>query len=173
MPDQQTIRDIFERNIQTLTRMPSRGLLTFTTTARLVDGLRCEIEDGPWRLAADLPTKIGGDETAPNPGVLGRSALASCLTLGIARWAARLGVPIDALEVEVQTDLDARGELGAAADVRPGYTEMRYAVRLRSPAARAEVASLLDLAERHNPYLDNFGRRVPIRRLGDPEGDRG
>lgn len=30
-------------------------------------------------------------------------------------WAARLGVPIDALEVAVQADYDVRGELGAVA----------------------------------------------------------
>ena len=106
------IREIAERNIQLLARKPSRGHLSCATRARLVDGLRCEIEEGPWRFAADMPAKVGGDESAPTPGVLGRAALASCLAIGIAAWAARLGVPIDALEVEVQADFDARGELG-------------------------------------------------------------
>ena len=80
-----------------------------------------------------MPAKVGGDETAPTPGVLGRGALASCLTIGIAVWAARLGVPIDALEVEVQADFDARGELGMGG-VAPGYSEVRYVVAIDSPA---------------------------------------
>ena len=88
------IREIVERNVELLALKPSRGHLTCTTRARLADGLRCEIEEGPWRLAADLPAKVGGEETAPTPGVLGRAALAGCLTIGIAHWAARLGVPI-------------------------------------------------------------------------------
>ena len=91
---------------------PERGHLSCATRARLVDGLRCEIEEGPWRLAADMPAKVGGTDSAPTPGVLGRGALAGCLAIGIASWAARLGVPLDALEVEVQADFDARGELG-------------------------------------------------------------
>ena len=118
MADATTIRQIAERHVELLGHRPDRGLLTCRTRARLVDGLRCEIEDGPWRLAADMPAKVGGDETAPTPGVLGRGALASCLAIGIATWAARLGIPLDALEVEVEADFDARGELGIGAGRR-------------------------------------------------------
>ena len=165
MADQLTIRAIAERNIQLLALKPSRGHLTCATRARLVDGLRCEIEEGPWKLAADMPAKVGGDETAPTPGVLGRAALASCLTIGIAAWAARLGVPIDALEVEVHADFNARGELGIGDGVPPGYTEVRYAVSIQSPAPADAVDQLLDLAERHSPYLDVFGRAVALKRV--------
>jgi len=164
MVDQATIRKITERNIELLTLKPSRGHLTCTTRARLAGGLRCEIEEGPWRLAAGMPAKAGGDESTPTPGVLGRGALASCLVIGIASWAARLGVPIDALEVEVQADFDARGELGVG-DAPPGYKEVRYAVSIASPASPQAVDEVLDLAERHSPYLDIFGRGVALRRI--------
>ena len=164
MADQGSIRAIAERNIQLLAHKPSRGHLTCATKARLVDGLRCEIEEGPWRFAADMPAKVGGDETAPTPGVLGRGALASCLTIGIAAWAARLGVPLDALEVEVEADFNARGELGMGDDVPAGYTAVRYQVAIESPAPRAELDQVLSLAERHSPYLDVFGRAMALSR---------
>jgi uncharacterized OsmC-like protein len=163
MASQLAIREIAERNVQLLAAKPARGQLTRATRARLLDGLRCEIEEGPWRFAADLPAKVGGDESAPTPGALGRGALASCLTIGIASWAARLGVPLDAVEVEVETDFDARGELGMG-DVAPGYTGVRYAVAIESPAPREEVDRLLAKAERHSPYLDVFGRAIALRR---------
>lgn len=166
MADQSTIREAVERSIQLLALKPSRGHLTCTTRARLADGLRCEIEEGSWKLAADMPAKVGGDETAPTPGVLGRAALAGCLTIGIAAWAARLSIPIDALEVEVQADFDARGELGIGDGIPAGYSEVRYAVSIESPASRQQLDELLDLAERHSPYLDIFGRAVALRRVG-------
>jgi uncharacterized OsmC-like protein len=119
MADPTKISEIAERNAKMLALKPTRGHLTGVTKARSVDGLRCEIEEGPWKLAADMPVKAGGDETAPTPGMLGRGALASCLVIGISTWAARLGVPIEALEVEVQGDFDARGELGVSG-VSPG-----------------------------------------------------
>lgn len=165
MTDQQTIKEIFERNINTLTHRPARGQLKQTTRARLVDGLRCEIEDGPWKLCADLPAKIGGGETAPNPSVLGRSALASCLTLGIARWSAKLDVPIEALEVQIETNADARGELGMSEEIRPGYSDVRYTVSIKSSAPKEKLAALLEAAERFNPYLDNFGRALSLTRV--------
>ena len=164
MADQASIRAIIERNIELLALKPARGHLTRATRARLAGGLRCEIEEGPWKFSADMPAKAGGEETAPTPGALGRGALASCLTMGIAIWAARLGVPIDALEVEVQADFDARGELGMG-DVRPGYTEVRYVVGIDSTASKEKLEELLALAERHSPYLDVFGRAMALRRV--------
>jgi uncharacterized OsmC-like protein len=164
MADQGTIRKTVERNIELLALKPARGQLTRTTTARLVDGLRCEIEEGSWKFHADLPAKVGGEDTAPTPGALGRGALASCLTIGIAIWAARLGVPMERLEVEVQADFDARGELGMAG-AAPGYTEVRYVVGVDSPAPREKLDEVLALAERHSPYLDVFGRPMALRRV--------
>ena len=163
MTDQGAIRAIVERNVQLLALKPSRGHLTCATKARLVDGLRCEIEEGPWKFAADLPAKVGGNETAPTPGVLGRGALASCLAIGIATWSARLGVPIDALEVEVQADFDARGELGVGNGIPPGYTEVRYVVSIDSRASKHDLDKLLSTAERYSPYLDVFGRALALR----------
>ena len=161
--DQVAIREIAERNVRLLAAKPDRGHLRCVTWARLAGGLRCEIEEGPWRLAADMPAKVGGDDSAPTPGVLGRGALAGCLTIGIAAWAARLGVPLESVEVEVQTDFDASGELGMG-DVPPGYQEVRYIVSIASPAPRYELDRLLAMAERHSPYLDIFGRAIALKR---------
>ena len=165
MADPSTIREIAERNARTLALKPSRGHLTGVTKARIVGGVRCEIEEGPWKLAADMPVKAGGDDTAPTPGMLGRGALASCLAIGITIWAARLGIPIDALEVEVQADFDARGELGVGNDIPPGYQEVRYLVSLDSPASEEALVELLETAERHNPYLDVFSRTQTMERV--------
>ena len=161
--DRLAIREIAERHVRLLSARPERGRLSCATRARLVDGLRCEIEEGPWKFAADMPAKVGGGESAPTPGVLGRGALAGCLTIGIAAWAARLGVPLDGLEVEVQADFDARGELGMG-EVPPGYQEVRYIVSITSPAPRDELDRLLAMAERHSPYLDVFGRAIALKR---------
>ena len=165
MANPEAIREIVERNVKLLTMKPARGFLTHTTRARLTDGLRCEIEEGDWRLAADMPAKAGGDETAPTPGTLGRAALASCLTIGIATWAARLNVSITALEVEVEADFNARGELGMGEDIRPGYEAIRYVVSIDSPAPKQDLLDLLDRAERHSPYLDVFGQPMALTRI--------
>lgn len=165
MAEPQKIRAITERNVKILSLKSERGHLVGTTTARIEDGLRCVIEDGPWKLSADMPMKAGGEETAPTPGTLGRGALASCLAISIAAWAARRDIPIEAVQVEVQADFDARGELGMDDSISPGYQEVRCVISVDSPASADVVADLVEAAERYSPYVDVFARGQAMKRV--------
>jgi len=161
MSDNQ-ISSAIERNVKAVTLRPSIGQGTAVTKVRLRDGLACDIQEGPWTLIAGMTEKYGGTNEGPNPGVLGRAALGSCLVLGYAMWAARLGVPIDSLEIEIQADYDVRGELGVRDDVRPGYSEVRYIVSVSSPATAEEVERWLDTADRYSSWRDNIANAVPL-----------
>jgi uncharacterized OsmC-like protein len=107
-----------------------------------------------------MTDKYGGTNAGPNPGVLGRGALASCLALGYAMWAARLRVSIDALQVEVQADYDVRGELGVNDEVTPGYGAVRYIVTVESSAPEADVRHLIDTADRYSSYRHSSWLRI-------------
>jgi uncharacterized OsmC-like protein len=157
------IKTALERNAKAVELRPGVGQGTAVTKVKLTDGFTCEITDGPWRLVADMAEKHGGNNAGPNPGVLGRAALGSCLAISYVMWAAKLGVPISQLEVEVQADYDVRGEYGLA-DMPPGYKEVRYIVNIASPATEEEIIKLLDLADAHTPYLDIFRRPIAVRR---------
>jgi uncharacterized OsmC-like protein len=111
-----------------------------------------------------MSPKYGGTGNGPNPGLLGRAALASCLAIGYGIWAARLGVLFDALEVEVQADYDTSGNLGVADDVRPGYLAIRCVVTVSSTSPQADVMRVLDTADRLSPYNDIFSNGVPLTR---------
>ncbi len=161
-PDQ--IRTKVELSVDEVARRPSAGRGTATTRVTLKPGLECEIEDGTWKLTAAMSDKWGGTNAGPNPGILGRGALGSCLAIGYAVWAARLGVPIDELEVVVQGDYDSRGELGIADDVPPGYLRVRYHVTVTSPAPEVDVQRVLDIADKCSPYLDVYARALEVRR---------
>ena len=169
---QEAIRQAFERSEKALTLRPSIGRGTAKTTVRLSDGLACVAEDGRWELTIDMSEKSGGGSAAPDPGVFGRSALGSCLAIGYARWAARRGIPLSDIEVEVRTDYDAAAEYGIG-DCPPGYTQVRYVVRIETEAAEEDVVRLLDEADSHSPWLDVFERPIEVRReveirRGDP-----
>jgi uncharacterized OsmC-like protein len=151
-----------ERNVKAVTLRPSVGQGTAVTKARLRDGLACDIEEGPWKLVAGMTEKYGGTNAGPNPGVYGRAALGSCLVIGYAMWAERMGVPLDALEIEVHADYDVRGELGVDDTVRPGYSQIRYVVSVSSPASREEIERWLDVADRYSSWRDNIANAVPV-----------
>ncbi len=152
MDQQERIRTSFERNARALALRPAVGRGTAITRVTVRDGLTCDVEDGPWRLTADMGEKAGGNNQGPNPGVLGRAALGTCLAVSYILWASRFNVPIARLEVEVQTDYDSRGYHGVD-DVPPGYEAIRYLVTVESEASETEVLRALDMADRNSDFL--------------------
>ena len=162
--DNAHIRTVLERNVRAVTLKPAVGRNTARTRVRLKPGLECEVTEGQWTLTVAMSEKSGGTNAGPNPGVLGRGALGSCLALGYAMWAARMGVELDSLEVEIEADYDSRGELGISDDVPPGYTQVRYIVTVASHAPEADVQRVIDTADRCSPYRDVFARAHDVRR---------
>ena len=146
------IKAVLDRNAKALELRPSVGQGTAVTRVRLTEGLACHIEEGAWQLTADMSEKSGGAGTGPNPGMLGRASLGSCLAIGYAMWAARRGVPIRSLEVEVQADYDTRAEYGIDGP-RPGYRQVRCIVNVESDAPEEDVRRVLDEANAASSYL--------------------
>ncbi len=164
MQGDRQIHEAIERNVKAVSLRPAVGRGTARTKAVLRAGLDCTVTEGPYELKVGMTEKYGGTSSGPNPGVLGRGALASCLAIGYGMWAARLGVSFEALEVEVQADYDVRGELGVADDVRPGYLDVRYIVTVASSASDDDVLRVLDTADRCSSYRDIYSNGLPLRR---------
>jgi uncharacterized OsmC-like protein len=164
MDDTEKIRTALERNAKAVALRPTLGQGTAKTLVRLKPGLECQIVEGAWTLTVGMSEKSGGTDAGPNPGILGRGALGSCLAIGYAMWAARLGVTFEALEVQIEADYDSRGELGVSDDVPPGYREVRYVVSISSPASEKDVRNVIDTADKYSPYRDVFARAHDVRR---------
>ena len=104
-----------------------------------------------------MPASAGGNASGPTPGVYGRAALGSCLAIGYMMKAAAHNVVVHSLEVEVQADYDD-GALFGTSTAPPGYSEVRYAVRIESDASEEAILQMLNEADKHSPYLDVFSR---------------
>jgi uncharacterized OsmC-like protein len=161
---QEKIKRAFERNARALELRPAMGQRTAVTRVRVREGYTCEVEDGDWKLTADMPEKSGGANLGPNPGVFGRSALGTCLAIAYTSFAAKRELPVQSLEIEIQADYDARGEHGVE-DIRCDYSEVRYVVSLESTASEEEVRAVLEEAEIHCPYLQIFQNPQKLRRV--------
>ena len=110
-----------------------------------------------------MPRTSGGSAQGPTPGMYGRAALGSCMAIGYAMRAARAGVPVRAIEVEVQADYDDGAAFGTS-DAPAGYSEVRCIVTIESDAPEADVLRVLDDADHHSPYLDVFRRAQKVTR---------
>ncbi len=134
-----------------------------STEVSLRQGLACEIVDGDWRLTADLPSAAGGGDRGPDPGVLLRAALGSCLAMDIVTWASVLEVPLDEVKVIVQSQLEARGNLGLAL-VPAGSSELFLDIQVESSAPRGRIEAVIETAAQHNPRLYDLCNPIPVRR---------
>jgi hypothetical protein len=83
--------------------------------------------------------------------------------MGYMRWAAKLDVQIDELEVQVHADYDTRGELGVS-DKYPGYSKIKYLVNIVSPSSKDKIIEVLDTADKYSSYIDHFIRPIELER---------
>lgn len=148
------IREAIENLGAAITADPAKARgKNLPATARLVDGLQCELR-GPYneRLVTDMPPAMGGGAAGPNPGWLLRGALASCTATVIAMRAAKLGMALSSLEVTVETDSDLRGILGLDEKVSARHAAMRMKVKISAPGQSADaLRELVEWAEAHSP----------------------
>jgi uncharacterized OsmC-like protein len=159
-----TIKTALERTSKALTLKPALGRDTGISKTRIREGLTCDVQEGNWKFRVDMPASVGGNASAPSPGVYGRAALGSCLAIGYMMQAASLGISIQSLEVEVQADFDDGVLLGVHQDVPPGYTEVRYTVTIESDAPEQDILRVLDEGDARSPYLDVFARGQTCKR---------
>lgn len=163
MTSEKTLQTTFERAAAAVTLRPAVGQGTDTTTVHLRNGTTCDVEEGTWQLTVAPDPELGGSDDHPGPGFFLRAALGTCFAQTAALWAAKLGVPIDRLDVEVEADHDARGLLGVD-DTAPRFTGLRYRITAESTAPKADVQRVLDAAHAHSPTRDTLEHAFTIER---------
>ena len=133
-------------------------------TAVMIDGLRCRA-DGPGGagIVTDMPSAVGGGDTAPRPGWFMRAALATCDATVISMRAAQLGIALDRLEVTVESESDPRGLLGMDDAVEAGPMRLRMRILIGAAGVpEAELRAIVEWADRHSPVGDALRRAVPV-----------
>lgn len=154
------IKELYDRKARAMTRRPAFGRGAAQAQVRMGAGFACAVEHPGRTLLVDQPASEGGDETGPHPGQLMRASLGACLAMGYRIWGARLGVPIDAVEVELTCEYDARGQLGVAEDIAVGWQCVRFDVKVTSDAPEGAVRRIVETADRLSPMLANLAPSV-------------
>ena len=150
--------------IEYLTANPGEARYTDSpATARIQEGLRCTVEgpDGA-SLITDMPSGVGGANSAPSPGWFLRAAMASCVATLVQMRAAQVGTAIHDLEVAVESRSDDRGILGIEEDIPAGPLSSRVHVRISGDGDADELRAIVEWAHFHCPVCDAVKRAVPI-----------
>ena len=162
MTDTARIRDALTRANETVILRPQRGQRTYRNVATLTEGTLCHVEDGKHNLIIDVGKALGGDDAGPTPVAVLRSAMTSCVAIGIKQWAARRNVDITHLEVVLETDIDARGQLGLRDDIAPGFEAIRLSIMVSSTAPQTLIQDIVEASLSYSPLIDVFANAKAI-----------
>jgi uncharacterized OsmC-like protein len=112
-------------------------------------------------LEADEPPILAGHDEGANPVEHLLHALASCLTTSMVAHAAVRGIAIEALESELEGDINLNGFLGLDPNMPKGYTEIR--ARFRVKARPEDLPRIRELAA-FSPVFNTItnGARVVV-----------
>jgi uncharacterized OsmC-like protein len=112
----------------------------------------------PFKLDADEPLLVAGTDSAPNSMEYVLHALVSCLTGTLVYHAAVQGIVINSISSNIEGDMDVRGLLGMADDVRKGFHHVRVTLVVDSDA---DVETLTELAL-YSPVYDIVSKSLPV-----------
>mgnify|MGYP002784570618 CR=1 FL=1 len=99
-----------------------------------------------------------GRDQAPNPVEWLLHALIGCMTTTTAYHAASRNIAIEAIDSEVDGDIDLRGFLGLSSDIRKGYSAIRVKMRVKTKAMPETIRALTKMS----PVFDVVSRSVPV-----------
>ena len=145
----------------------------FTATNQWVDGTHSVSNIGNWyglgtdheypaayELPIDHPTLGQGRGPAPQEQVL--SALAGCITGGIATIAAARKIPLTKVESSVTGEIDVRGVLGIDDGVRRGFSAVSATFVVEGEASDEDLQKLVADSVRLSAVYDMLAATVPV-----------
>ncbi len=116
----------------------------------------------PFYLEGDEPPVLLGNNAGPNAVEAVLHALSSCLAVGFIYNAAAQGITVEALDFELEGELDLHAFLGLSDEVRPGYKSIELTYRVESDAPKEKVVELCEYVQKTSPVLDILRNPVPV-----------
>jgi uncharacterized OsmC-like protein len=117
-----------------------------------------------FKIVADEPTELLGNNSAPNPQELLMSAVNACMMVGYVAQAAVRGITLESCRIETEGELDLRGFLGLDDKVPPGYRKLHYTVTLEGDGTRDQYEEIHRAVQATSPNYFNMAR--PIEMVG-------
>jgi len=157
--------------VEGVKRNPASAQATFYATTNWKSGFHNEAEISnftvggaklkhakTFKVEGDHPKELLGTDKGPTSVEVLLAALGHCIASGWAIYGAHMGVPIEALRIEVEGDIDLQGMLGLPepGKVRPGYQNIRVTHYVKSKAARERLEQVKQMAEDLSPTKDSL-----------------
>ena len=115
-----------------------------------------------FKVTADHPAVLVGEDRAPLPVEFLLHALASCITGGIANIAAARGVALTEVQSIIEGDIDLLGIFGMSKDVRNGYQGIRASFSIKGDAPPEKLQEIVEQSRARSAVFDVLTNGVPV-----------
>lgn len=112
-------------------------------------------------ILSDEPPSREGDNLGPTPMEYVLVALCAGLNVATARAATGIGFIYEAMELDVEGELDTRGRLGLSDDIPVHLRSVRVSVRILTDESQERLSDLADLVSRHSAVWSLVRAAVP------------
>lgn len=107
-----------------------------------------------FKIESDHPEVFAAADRAPAAPEILLSALASCLTAGVAAVAQHRGIQLRSVTATVEGDVDVRGILGMDPELRNGFSAVRVTFKVKADATSDEIKALVAQAQKRSAVFD-------------------
>src|SRR6185369_15856263 len=111
----------------------------------------------------DEPLELAGGNTFANPQEYLMGALNACMVVGYVALSTHFGIELETLEISCEGEIDIRGFLGLSKEVKPGYDEIRYTVRIKGNGTEAQFREIHEMVKATSPNYFNISQPVKLK----------
>lgn len=150
-----------------LTEMPPAAQFTWRASCEWLGGVHSkstvetffgagaeQSHKAPYSVEADHPVVFAAPDNAATPVEIVLSALASCLTGGVASIAQHRGIQLHSVKATVEGDMNLHGILGINPDVRNGFSAIRVTFDIKADASKDEIAAVVAQSQKRSAVFD-------------------
>lgn len=147
--------------------MPEAASFTFRSTCDWIEGTYSsnridgyfglgeeQARNQTFTIESDHPEVFAAADRAATPTEIVLSALASCLTGGVASVAQHRGIQLNSVRVVVEGDIDVRGILGMDPEIRNGFSDIRARFEIDADASAEDISALVAQSQKRSAVFD-------------------
>ena len=159
---------------EALTQAPEAAAFTWRARCDWLSGCHARTEtqgffglgqehDRPAHVAeTDHPSIFAASDSAMTPPEAALSALAGCLTAGVASVATNREITLRSVSATVEGDMDLQGILGIDGDVRNGFSAIRVSFDIDADASDEEIAAVVAQSQKRSAVFDLLTNPTPV-----------
>jgi uncharacterized OsmC-like protein len=164
---------VMKKLFEDVQRDPRNARTAWGVTTRWVTGAVSETEvtgcnisgkriDRRFRFRVDEPEQLAGTNNFANPQEYLLGALNACMVVGYVALATHFGIELESVEIQTDGEIDIRGFLGLSKEVKPGYDELHYTVRIKGNGTEAQFREIHEMVIATSPNRFNISQPVKL-----------